>query len=128
MLEFKLTNTNGSLPETKDKKIQSFSFTEIGKKKKKTNEWANRNSNCQGAAKIWPVWYIKFGENRYKQWQDIKYPEKHKNVYYKLTPIGILFPPSVTNDTKQIFVACRELNNAKVALINGKIYSLLAII
>ena len=39
-----------------------------------------------------------------------------------------MFPPSVTNDTKQIFVTCRELNNAKVALINGKIYSLLAII
>ena len=35
MLEFKLTNTNGSLPETKGKKIQSFSFTEISKKRKK---------------------------------------------------------------------------------------------
>ena len=34
--------------------------------------------------------------------------EKHKNVYYRLTPIGILFPSSVTNDTKQIFVTCRE--------------------
>ena len=54
--------------------------------------------------------------------------KKHKNVYYRLTSIGILFPSSVTNDTKQIFVTCRELNNAKVALINGKIYSILGII
>ena len=30
--------------------------------------------------------------------------KKHKNIYYKLTPIGILFPSSVKNDTKQIFV------------------------
>ena len=45
-----------------------------------------------------------------------------------LTPIGILFPSSVTNDKKQIFVTCRELINAKVALINGKIYSILGII
>ena len=46
--------------------------------------------------------------------------KKYKHVYYKLTPIGILFPSSLTNDTKQIFVPCRELNNAKVALINSK--------
>ena len=45
-----------------------------------------------------------------------------------MTPIGILFPSSGTNDTKQIFVTCRELNNAKVASINGKIYSILGII
>ena len=34
----------------------------------------------------------------------------------------------MTNDKKQIFVTCRELINAKVALINGKIYSILGII
>ena len=39
-----------------------------------------------------------------------------------------MFPSSVTNDTKQIFVTCRELNNRKVLLINGKIYSILCII
>ena len=41
-----------------------------------------------------------------------------------MTPICILFPSSVTNDTKQIFVTCRELSNSKVALI----YSILGII
>ena len=56
MLEFKLTNIHRSLPEIKDQKIHSFSFREIGKKKKKkANERANRNSNCQGAAKIRPT-------------------------------------------------------------------------
>ena len=54
--------------------------------------------------------------------------KKHKNVYYKLTPIGILFPSSITNDTKQIFVACRALNDAKIALIKGKIYNILGTI
>ena len=37
----------------------------------------------------------------------------HKNVYYELTSLCILFPLSVTNNTKQIFVTCRELNDAK---------------
>ena len=45
-----------------------------------------------------------------------------------MTPIHILFPSSLGNDTKQIFVTCKELNNAKVALVNGKIYSILGII
>ena len=52
----------------------------------------------------------------------------HKNVYHELTSLCILFPLSVTNNTKQIFVTCRELNDAKKSLMNGKIYSLIAII
>ena len=51
--------------------------------------------------------------------------KKHKNVYYKLAPVRILFPSSIINDTKQIFVICKELNNTKTALINGKICNLL---
>ena len=39
-----------------------------------------------------------------------------------------MFPSSVTNNTKQIFVTCRELNNVTVALTNGKIFSILGII
>ena len=41
--------------------------------------------------------------------------------------MGILFP-SIKNDTKQIFVSCRELNKAKTALINKKDVNILGII
>ena len=54
--------------------------------------------------------------------------KKYKNVIYRITPLGLLFPASVKNDTKQIFVTCRELNDVKKALINGKMYGLLSII
>ena len=54
--------------------------------------------------------------------------KKHKNVIYKLTPIGILFPASIQNDTRQVFIICRELNDVKKSLSNGKIYGLLGII
>ena len=54
--------------------------------------------------------------------------KKHENIHFKLTPIGILFPSSVKNDTKQIFATCRELNNAKTALINRKIVNILGIV
>ena len=33
--------------------------------------------------------------------------KKQKNVAYKLTPLGILFPSSIKNDTEQIFITCR---------------------
>ena len=53
--------------------------------------------------------------------------KKHKNVLYKLTPLGILFPASIKNNTEQVFITCRELNDVKKALINSKIYGLLGI-
>ena len=39
-----------------------------------------------------------------------------------------MFPSSAKNTTKKLFVTCRALNNAKRALINGKIYNILGII
>ena len=39
----------------------------------------------------------------------------------------MLFPASVKNNTKQIFVTCRELNDVKKSLLNGKIYGLIGI-
>ena len=43
-------------------------------------------------------------------------------------PLGFLFPSSGTNNTKQIFITCRELNDVKKSLINSKIYGLIGII
>ena len=54
--------------------------------------------------------------------------KRYKSTYSKLTPIGILFPSLITNNTKQIFVTCRELNDGKFALINGKVYNILGVI
>ena len=54
--------------------------------------------------------------------------KKHKNAAYKLTPLGMLFPASVKNDTKEIFLTYRELNDVKKSLINSKIYGLLGVI
>ena len=53
--------------------------------------------------------------------------KKYKNVRYRLTPLGFLFPASIKNDTEQIFITCRELNDVKKSLINSKIYVLLGI-
>ena len=54
--------------------------------------------------------------------------KKYKNGLYKLTRFGILFPASVKNNTEQIFLTSRKLNDVRKALINSKIYGLLGII
>ena len=51
--------------------------------------------------------------------------KNYKNVRYKLTHLGLLLPASIENDTEQIFITCRELNDVKKSLINRIIYGLL---
>ena len=47
---------------------------------------------------------------------------------YRLTLLGLLFLAFLKNDTEQIFITCRELNDVKKSLINSKICKLLGII
>ena len=47
---------------------------------------------------------------------------------YRVTLLGILFPATVKNNTKQIFVTSKELNDVKKAILNDNVYGLLAII
>ena len=54
--------------------------------------------------------------------------KKYKNVVYKITPLGLLFPATVTNDAQEIFITAKELNGVKKSILNKKIYDLLAVI
>ena len=52
--------------------------------------------------------------------------KRYKNSVYKITPLGLLFPATVTNDTTHIFITIKELSGVRKSLLNRKIYSLLA--
>ena len=127
-LDFQLTNINGNLQKINDGKIYDFSLTQFGSKRKTPMTEPIESVIVRGQQKfnlhdiLNPV-EIEINDDRI-----LNILKKHKNIYYKLTSIGLLFPSSITNDTKQMFVTCRELNDAKKSLINGKIYSLLIII
>ena len=43
----------------------------------------------------------------------IKYAKKYVNVIYRLTSLGMSFPATIKNDTEQVFITCRELNDIK---------------
>ena len=52
--------------------------------------------------------------------------KKYKNVVYKITPLGMLFPASIKNDTNLIFITANNLNGVKKAILNFKAYNILA--
>ena len=56
------------------------------------------------------------------------FKKKYKNVIYKITPLGILFPASVTSDTSNIFVLGKKLNGVKNSILNNKIFDVLAVV
>ena len=46
--------------------------------------------------------------------------KKYKNVIYKITPLGLLFPTSIKNNTDQIFILAKNLSRVKKSIINEK--------
>ena len=58
----------------------------------------------------------------------INISKKYKNVLYKMTPLDLLFPASLKNETKQIFITRKELSGVKNSILNGNVYDLIAII
>ena len=43
---------------------------------------------------------------------------KYKNVAYKVTPLGLLFPASITNDTRHIFITTNNISGVKKGILN----------
>ena len=52
--------------------------------------------------------------------------QKYKNFAYKVTPLGLLFPASITNDTTHIFITANNISGVKKGILNYKIYNILA--
>ena len=50
--------------------------------------------------------------------------QKCKNVAYKITPTGLLFPISIINDTNYIFITVNNINGVKKGILNYKIYNI----
>ena len=124
-LSLQLTNISGAVPTLKYKKIHDLSLTSLCRIRKLPMQepietvTIRAQQNFEVTGGVNPV-RIELEINRLLNLL--------KNVAYKLTPLGILFPASLQNNTRQIFITCRELNDVKKALINDKIYGLFGII
>ena len=47
---------------------------------------------------------------------------------YRITPIGLLFPATIKNDTQQVFVLAKNLNRVKKGILNDKSFDIIAAI
>ena len=97
--KLQLANIDGSEVKTSDKKIDHFSITKLGKKRKGIMSEPietiiiKAQQDFAVAGGLNPV-QIEIKDDRI-----INMLKKYKNVVYKITPLGILFPATVTNDT-----------------------------
>ena len=126
-LKLQLTHVNGSDVTTNDKKIHHFSIAKLGKRKKNMPEpietiiiRAQQNFDIDGGLNTIE---IEIKDNRITN-----ILKKYKNATYKIIPLRLLFPASVTNDTSQIFVLGKNLNGVKKSILNQKIFDILAVI
>ena len=51
---------------------------------------------------------------------------KFKNSVYKITPLHLLFPASITNDTNHIIITSAKISSAKKAILNYRLFDLIA--
>ena len=114
--------------KTKKQKIHNFSVTRLGKKRQLPMQEPIETIMVQAQQNFDVVGRLNPIQTEIEDDRILNALIKQKNVIYRITPLGLLFPASVKNNTKQIFIMCRELNDVKKALLNDKIYGLLAII
>ena len=120
-ISLQLLNVNGSAVKTSDKKIHNFSITKLGKKRQNSMREPietiiiRAQQNFEVVGGLNPI-QIEIEDDRI-----INTLKKYKNIVYKITPLGMLFPATVTNNTNQIFITYKELNGVKKSLLNDKI-------
>ena len=127
-LKFQHAQINGSEVKTSDNKIHNFSITKLGKKRKRNMQEpietiivrAQQNFDINGGLNLIE---IEIKDNRITNLL-----KKYKNVIYKITPLGILFLASITNDTTQIFILGKNLSGVKKSILDKKIFDILEIV
>ena len=121
--KLQLAHVNGSDVTTNAKKIHHWSIAKLGKRKKNMPELIETiimraQQNFDTDSGLNPI-EIEIKDNILK---------KYKNATYKIIPLGLLFPASITSDTSQIFAVGKNLNGLKKSILNQKIFDILAII
>ena len=114
-----LAQINGSDVKTTNNKIHHLSIIKIGKKRKRQmSELIQtiiiRAQDFDVDGGLNPI-QIEIKDNNITNLL-----KKYKNVIYKITPLGLLFPTSIKNTTDQIFILAKNLSGVKKSIINEK--------
>ena len=96
-LKLQLAQIDGSEVKTSDNKIHHFSITKLGKRRKKGMSEPIETIIIRAQQDF--VGGLNPMQTEIKDDRVTNILKKYKNVVYKITPLGILFSASVTNDT-----------------------------
>ena len=123
-----LARVNSSEIKTSDKKNIWFFNNKARKKKKNTMSESVETIIVRAQQKFDVVGslnqiQIEINDNRV-----LNIFKKYENVIYKIIPLGILFPATITNETNQILILSKNVSGVKKSILNQKVYDLLAII
>ena len=108
-LKFKLAHIEGRNSKKKDKKIYDLLITRLGKRKKTIMEETietiiiRAQQNFDIVGDLNPV-HVELEDNRI-----LNILKRFKNVLYRVATLGLLFPATITNDTRQVFITEKEL-------------------
>ena len=112
-LKLQIAYINGSNVKTEDKKTHDFSITKLGKRRKNMLSepietiivTAQQDFDIVGGLN--PI-QIQITDDTV-----LNLLQKYKNFAYKITPLGLLFPASITNDTNHIFISANNISGVK---------------
>ena len=112
--KIKIKITAGSYRRIRGKN-KRFSITKLGKRRKGIMSGPIETIMIRAKQDFDVVSRLNPVQIEIKDDRIINMLKKYKNVVYKITPLGILFPAAVTNDTSQIFIIAKKLNRVKKA-------------
>ena len=127
-LKLQLAQIDGSEVKTPDNNIHHFLITKLGKRRKKGMPELIETIIIRAQQDFDVVGGLNSIQIEIKDDRVTNILKKYKNVVCKITPLGILFPASVTNDTSQIFVLGKKLSGLKKSILNKKLFDILAVI
>ena len=125
-LTFQLKHIDGSEVKTSDKKVHHFSITKLGKRKKGIMSEPIESVIIRAQQNFDVVGGLNPIQIEIKDDTVINILKKYKNVVYKIIPLGLLFPATIKNDTRQIFVLAKKLHGVKESTLNYKTFNILA--
>ena len=112
-LKLLIAHVNGSEVKTNDKKIHDFSMTKLGKRRKNMFPESIETVIIRVQQDFDVVGGLNPIQIQISDDTVLNLLKIYKNVAYKITPIGILFPETVTNNTNFIFVTANNLSRVK---------------
>ena len=127
-LRLQLAQIDGSEVKTSNNKFHHFSITKLGKRRKKGMSEPIETIIIKAQQDFDVVGGLNTIQIKIKDVRVTNIFKKYKNVIYKIAPLGILFPASVTNDTSNILVLGKKLNGVKKLILDNKIFDILAVV